>query len=87
MSPDWPAKDFYKLNDTSHTKATKEIPVLIDPPPMAFTCTLCSRQFRRQVDLTRHIKVHIDWPFECNDCGKKFLCPRDVRRHQEKKRH
>ena len=48
---------------------------LTEDPSKTFVCTLCSRRFRRQEHLKRHYRsLHThDKPFECTDCGKKFL--------------
>lgn len=57
---------------------------LTDDPSKTFVCTLCSRRFRRQEHLKRHVRsLHThDKPFECTDCGKKFSRSDNLSQHQ-----
>jgi len=56
---------------------------LTDDPSKTFVCNLCSRRFRRQEHLKRHIRsLHTgDKPFECNECGKKFSRSDNLSQH------
>ena len=87
------------LGDTDDADATPGTPVsgsfgnstarrgrkqsLTDDPSKTFVCTLCSRRFRRQEHLKRHVRsLHThDKPFECGDCGKKFSRSDNLSQH------
>lgn len=57
---------------------------LTDDPSKTFVCTLCSRRFRRQEHLKRHVRsLHThEKPFECTDCGKTFSRSDNLSQHQ-----
>lgn len=51
--------------------------------------TGCFEVFDRQCDLNHHERMHLayeDRPYPCEQCEKRFLFPKDLRRH-EKTRH
>lgn len=56
---------------------------LTDDLTKTFICNLCSRRFRRQEHLKRHIRsLHThDKPFECHECGKKFSRSDNLSQH------
>jgi hypothetical protein len=53
----------------------------------AFVCTEpgCFEVFDRQCDLTHHERIHCNYeerPHACSMCDKRFLYPKDLRRHE-----
>lgn len=45
----------------------------------------CSELFDRQCDLTQHERSHLPYhqrPYPCEHCDKRFLFPKDLRRHE-----
>jgi uncharacterized Zn-finger protein len=57
---------------------------LTEDPSKQYVCDRCSRRFRRQEHLKRHIRsLHTDEkPFTCTDCGKKFSRSDNLSQHQ-----
>jgi DNA-directed RNA polymerase subunit RPC12/RpoP len=57
---------------------------LTEDPSKQYVCDKCSRRFRRQEHLKRHIRsLHTDdKPFTCTDCGKKFSRSDNLSQHQ-----
>lgn len=54
----------------------------------AFVCHHdgCCERFDRQCDLTQHERSHLPHeqrPYGCESCGKRFLYPKDLRRHDD----
>eukprot|EP00064_Thunnus_orientalis_P022465 superscaffoldBa00007580_g22662 len=48
-----------------------------------FSCSVCSRSFSRQTNLSAHLRVHGRLrPFTCQLCGKGFSAQSSVRVHQ-----
>ncbi|KAI4093184.1 MAG: hypothetical protein LQ344_003011 [Seirophora lacunosa] len=56
---------------------------LTEDPSKQFVCSVCSRRFRRQEHLKRHVRsLHThDKPFACNECGKKFSRSDNLSQH------
>lgn len=55
--------------------------------PAAFECTHpgCTEKFDRWCDLNHHSRVHLAYeqrPYPCEQCDKRFLFPKDLRRHE-----
>ena len=53
-----------------------------------FVCThgTCFEVFDRQCDLTHHERSHLPYekrPYLCDQCEKRFLYPKDLRRHEQ----
>lgn len=47
-------------------------------------CHVCNAGFDTKSDLTHHLRVHIpvdQRQYACGQCGKRFLFPKDLRRH------
>lgn len=40
--------------------------------PKTFTCDHCDKGYRTQNDLDRHMKVHLERPFQCEMCHRRF---------------
>lgn len=40
--------------------------------PKLFACSICNRSYRSQNDLERHSKVHIERPYQCEMCHRRF---------------
>jgi uncharacterized Zn-finger protein len=55
-----------------------------DDPSKQYACDKCSRRFRRQEHLKRHIRsLHSnEKPFPCPECGKKFSRSDNLSQHQ-----
>ena len=57
--------------------------------PGGFPCVElnCDEVFDRQCDLAQHQRSHISHekrPYACDDCDRRFLFPKDLRRHAKK---
>ncbi|CAG0895352.1 unnamed protein product [Cyprideis torosa] len=52
-------------------------------PGVRIPCRECSTTFKKVVDLRRHIRLkHTEnHPYSCEHCPKKFVTPKDCRRH------
>jgi DNA-directed RNA polymerase subunit RPC12/RpoP len=57
---------------------------LTEDPSKQYVCDMCSRRFRRQEHLKRHVRsLHTtEKPFTCTDCGKKFSRSDNLSQHQ-----
>lgn len=45
----------------------------------------CGKAYNRQSELSKHQRYHqpeSERPYQCDTCGKRFLYPKDVRKHQ-----
>lgn len=58
---------------------------LANDAPKPFACSLCSRRFRRQIHLKRHVRFHRcqEKPFECDKCGRRFSHRNYLARHAQ----
>ncbi|KAL9914789.1 uncharacterized protein ACN427_001196 [Glossina fuscipes fuscipes] len=51
-------------------------------PERPYKCTVCSKYFKRQDDLNRHMRVHTgEKPFKCNECDKGFKRSDHLKKH------
>nr|XP_033817579.1 flt3-interacting zinc finger protein 1 [Geotrypetes seraphini]XP_033817580.1 flt3-interacting zinc finger protein 1 [Geotrypetes seraphini]XP_033817581.1 flt3-interacting zinc finger protein 1 [Geotrypetes seraphini] len=58
-------------------------PPLPRPPKKPFGCSECSKLFRKQRDLDRHLLVHTgEKPYQCKECSKFFRQEAYLKHHQ-----
>ncbi|KAK4292170.1 hypothetical protein Pmani_035035 [Petrolisthes manimaculis] len=55
-------------------------------PDRLYTCSICTRTFKQNEYLRRHMRKHTgEKPYTCGECGKSFTCKSELNRHG--KRH
>lgn len=55
---------------------------LPDDQKLEFECRTCHAKVKSKRALVSHMKTHIERPFLCNDCGKRFNSKDDLEKHQ-----
>lgn len=73
------------LHSTSASLMTTTLTHLADSvydPTRPYPCSQCSKSFKRQDDLNRHMRTHTgEKPFACNECDKRFMRSDHLKKH------
>lgn len=87
-----PEANLPPLSSTVAPAVVKNHPFLTPPfnpiadtvydPSRPFPCSQCTKCFKRQDDLNRHMRTHTgEKPFACNECEKRFMRSDHLKKH------
>uniref|UniRef100_A0A8D8SY70 Zinc finger protein 28 homolog n=1 Tax=Cacopsylla melanoneura TaxID=428564 RepID=A0A8D8SY70_9HEMI len=67
---------------TSSSKSSELKSVTVASPPLqTFSCTLCSKTFKKEPHLLQHLKTHEGKQWECKLCSKLFTTKYFLKKH------
>lgn len=62
-------------------ESTTQTQIHFDEKPLA--CEMCNRRFARPDHLTKHMRVHGNFPYQCKNCNQGFSIQQSFERHEQ----
>lgn len=73
------------LNHSALTSMEVKVPTTY---LQVYLCEFCGNEFRRKIDLDRHIRIHTgERPFQCCTCGRTFIQKAHLNIHRKRHAH
>lgn len=82
------SKDVIKQDMLNHNTLTAMEVKVPTTYLQVYLCEFCGNEFRRKIDLDRHIRIHTgERPFQCSTCGRTFIQKAHLNIHRKRHSH